>query len=55
MEITARDALQMKLRRWQKMIDGTMNAHNPVVQQARDETLQMVINEIESILRTHKK
>jgi len=32
------------------MLDGTDTVRNPVVQQARDETLQMVITELQAIL-----
>lgn len=38
------ERVRTKCRRWQKQIDDGFDPRNPVVQAARDETLQMVIN-----------
>ena len=44
------DKIAVKCRRWQKQIDDGYDPSNPLVQAARDETLQMAINTLKNIL-----
>lgn len=48
------EAIKTKLRRWQATLDMTINPHNPVMQQARDDVLQDCIRQLQAILGERK-